>query len=300
MPPAEIEIRPVSSLDEFKQIEEVQRITWNMGDLEILPSRFLHAMQFNGACLLAAADGDRVVGFVFGALATVEGLTERIDQVAAARLQMYSAIMGVLPEYQESGVGYRLKLGQREFALRIGVRLITWTFDPLESRNAHFNIGKLGVVTHRYLRDFHGPMTGLNAGLPSDRFYVEWWVTSNRVKSRVDARRGRLELAAYRGGGAVIVNEATRTPQGFARPADGVLKDNGRILLVEIPGSIQAVKAADMDLALAWRLHTRELFEHYFAANYLVTDFVRDPHNGDADRSYYVLTHMEPDDHSAH
>jgi predicted GNAT superfamily acetyltransferase len=300
MSQADIAIRPVANLEELKQIEDVQRATWSMTDLEVLPARFLHAMQFNGACLLAAVDRERVVGFVFGVLGTVEGLTERIDQVAAARLQMYSAIMGVLPENQESGVGYRLKLGQREFALRIGVRLITWTYDPLESRNAHFNLGKLGVVTHRYLRDFHGPMTGLNSGLPSDRFYVEWWVTSNRVKSRVDARRGRLALAAYRSGGAVIVNEAVHGPEAFARPPESFLRDSGRILLAEIPANFQALKAADMDLALAWRAHSRELFEHYFAANYLVTDFVRDTQAGGADRSYYVLTHMEPDDPSAH
>jgi GNAT superfamily N-acetyltransferase len=142
-----IDIRPITDVGDARKLEEIQRRTWNMSDLEALPGRFLHAMHFNGACLLGAFDGTELVGFVFGLLSTVEGLTERIDQVAAARLQMYSAIMGVLPEYQGAGIGYRLKVAQREFAMRIGVRLITWTFDPLEGRNGHLNIRKLGAIS---------------------------------------------------------------------------------------------------------------------------------------------------------
>jgi predicted GNAT superfamily acetyltransferase len=151
---AGIDIRPVDTLSDIRQIETIQLETWGMDDLEVIPARFMHALQHNGASLLGAYDGQRIVGFVFGVLGTVEDLDERIDQVAAARLQMYSVIMGVLPEYQGMGIGHRLKLAQREFALRIGVRLITWTFDPLESRNAHLNITKLGVISHRYERDF--------------------------------------------------------------------------------------------------------------------------------------------------
>jgi predicted GNAT superfamily acetyltransferase len=285
-----IDIRPITNVDDARKLEQVQRITWEMSETEVLPGRFLHAMHFNGASLLGAYDGKELVGFVFGLLGTVESLTERIDQVAAARLQMYSAIMGVLPQYQGAGLGYRLKVAQREFANRIGVRLITWTFDPLEGRNGHLNIRKLGAICHQYERDFHGQIGGINAGLPTDRFYVEWWVTSNRVDVRLSSRRPPLTLDNYMSGGAVRVNRISRDGRGLAVPEPEFERVNTRFVLVEIPDSIQLIKQQDMDLAVTWRRTTRALFEHYFAANYVVTDFVRFEDSEGFAHNYYVLT----------
>lgn len=284
-----ISIRPVLEIDDARQIEDVQRQTWQMGELEILPGRFLHALKHNGASLLGAYDGDKVVGFVFGLLGTVENLKGRIDEVAAARLQMYSAIMGVLPEYQGQGIGYRLKLAQREFALRIGVRLVTWTYDPLESRNAYFNVSKLGVICHRYFRNFHGPLGGINADLPTDRFYVEWWVTSNRVVGKLSSDRGPLNLEAYLNGGAELVNEAKIRDDNLIDPPSDFVRSQNRILMVEIPANIQEIKQTNKDLAIAWRNHSRHLFEYYFDHNYLITDFVRRSDDNGVKRSYYVL-----------
>lgn len=286
-----ISIRPVLDIDDAHQIEDVQRLTWQMEDLEILPGRFLHALKHNGACLLGAYDSDKVVGFVFGLLGTVEDLKGRIDEVAAARLQMYSVIMGVLPEYQGQGLGYRLKLAQREFALRIGVRLVTWTYDPLESRNAYFNVGKLGVICHRYFRDFHGQLGGINFGLPTDRFYVEWWVTSNRVMGKLSSERGPLNLEAYLDGGAELVNEAKFGDDNLLQPASDFIRSQKRILMVEIPANIQLIKQTDIALATAWRNHSRRLFEHFFDHNYLITDFVRRLDDRGLNRSYYILIH---------
>lgn len=286
----EIRIVPVTNVADARKLEELQRRTWNMDDSEILPGRFLHALHHNGACLLGAYDGDEIIGFVFGLLGTVESLTGRIDQVAAARLQMYSAIMGILPAYQGQGIGYRLKLAQREFALRIGVRLITWTYDPLESRNAYFNVSKLGVICHQYFRDFHGELGGINAGLPTDRFYVEWWVTSNRVKGKLSTNRGALGLDSYLSGGAIIVNEVVEFGEGGTKPSEEFLHSESRILLVEIPSQFQLLKSLDIDAAKSWRIHTRAIFEYYFERKYLVTDLIRyDPSSGSS-KSFYVLT----------
>ncbi len=181
----EIVLRPPATLAEIDQAEEVQRAAWNVDDLEIIPTHLLHALQHNGAALIGAFHGERMVGVSLAVLATVESLKDRKDPVAAARLKMYSVITGVLPDYQNSDIGYRLKIAQRDFALRIGVRLVTWTFDPLLSVNARFNIGKLGAVCQTYLPDFYGELDGINAGLPTDRFQVEWWVTSKRTQSRI-------------------------------------------------------------------------------------------------------------------
>jgi predicted GNAT superfamily acetyltransferase len=286
-----IEIRPVTDVVDARKLEEIQRVTWNMSELEVLPGRFLHALHFNGACLLGAYDGAELVGFVFGLLGTVEGLKDRVDEVAAARLQMYSTIMGVLPEYQGAGIGYRLKVAQREFAMRIGVRMITWTFDPLEGRNGYLNIRKLGAICHQYERDFHGEIGGINAGLPTDRFYVEWWVTSSRVDVRLSSHRPPLTLDNYLSGGAIIVNEGERSESGLLKPSSDFVRVDSRFVLVEIPDSIQAIKVNDMGLAISWREATRAIFEHYFSRNYMLTDFIRFEGPDGFNHSYYVLTY---------
>ena len=292
----DIKIRTINQFPDVKQVENVQIETWGIPERDVIPARLLHALQNNGACLIGAFDGSDLVGFVFGSLGTVESLKERIDQVAAARLQMYSVTMGVLPSYQHIGLGFRLKLAQREFALRIGVRLITWTYDPLESRNGHFNNRKLGAISHRYFRDFHGPMSGINLGLPTDRFYVDWWVTSNRVQSRVTSRRGPLNLDAYTSGGAIIVNEAIRAQGKLPEPQKVFIKTDNRIILVEIPVNFQEIKREDMDLAIAWRLHLRDLAESHFDKQYVVTDFVRQETDRGTFRSFYVLTKSDEED----
>jgi len=285
-----IEIRAIEQVADALQLEDVQRDAWNMADAEILPGRFLHALQFSGACLYGAYDDNKLVGFVLGLLGTVENKDNRIDQVAAARLQMYSAIMGVRSAYQGLGIGYRLKLAQREFALRIGVRLITWTFDPLESRNAYLNLSKLGIVCQRYFRNFHGDLGGINAGLPTDRFFVDWWITSNRVKGKLSTKRAPLQFSSYIDGEAKIINATTDSVNSFPIPSSDFERTDGNILLVEIPPMFQAIKKQDMSLALAWRNQTRHIFEYYFSRNYLVTDLVRGPGDDPGRASYYVLS----------
>lgn len=289
---SEIIIRPLETMAEMSATEEVQRVTWTMTDLDVIPGHALHAMQHNGAVLLGAFDGERLVGFAFGVLGT-EDNPNRVDQVAAARLKIYSVIAGVLPEYQQHDIGFRLKMAQRDFALRIGIRLISWTYDPLESLNARFNIGKLGAVCRRYLRHFHGDLSGINTGLPTDRFEVEWWVTQNRVAARAERKWRPLKLDALLAGGALLVNEAAISAHGLPEPPLKTVRHPGNLMLVEIPANFQEIKRADLGLAQRWRMHTRDLFETLFASGFLVTDFV--PHvdqNGNP-RSYYLLTHQD-------
>ena len=292
----DIEIRAIRDPLEASKVEVVQQETWGIPEVEVIPARLLHALQFTGSCLLGAYDGSTLVGFVLGVLGTVEDLKNRIDQVAAARLQMYSVTMGVLPEYQHLGIGFRLKMAQREFALRIGVRLVTWTYDPLESRNGYFNVRKLGAISHKYLLDFHGPMSGMNQGLPSDRFYVEWWVTSNRVQARVDSSRTPLSLKAYTGGGAPIVNSVSHDISGLSQPPQSFSKADDRLILIEIPENFQQIKEADMDLAFEWRMHLRDAAAHYFNDGYLVTDFIHHRAGEGDDRSFYVLMKSDQGD----
>ena len=285
----DIIIRSLETMAEYSAAEDVQRVTWTMSDRDIIPAHALHAMQHSGAVLLGAFDGDRLVGFTFGILGTVD-TPERIDQVAAARLKMYSVIAGVLPEYQSRDVGYRLKMAQLDFALRIGVRLITWTYDPLESLNGRFNIGKLGAICRRYLRHFHGDMSGINNGLQTDRFEVEWWVTNNRVTARAARKWRPLRLDALLAGGALLVNEAGFNEAGLPTPPANYVSRPSNLMLVEIPASFQAIKKADLALAQRWRSHTRDVFEGLFDSGFIVTDFVVHEDERGRLHSYYLLT----------
>lgn len=113
-----------------------------------------------------------------------------------ANLKMVSQRMAVIPEYRGTGVGYELKLAQRRLAIQLGIRLITWTFDPLLSRNAHLNIRKLGAIGQVYYRDYYGSGDSALVKLhSSDRLLAEWWVTSNRVEQRINGRRAGTHAA---------------------------------------------------------------------------------------------------------
>jgi predicted GNAT superfamily acetyltransferase len=288
----QITIRPLTDHDEYQQTRQIHMATWGVDASETIPPLTMHALQHNGGTLLGAYADDQLIGYILGTLGAIQS-PNRIDQIAAARLKMYSVIMGILPAYQDRGIGTQLKLAQREAALHQGIRLITWTYDPLESRNGRLNIGKLGAVCNKYYRDFHGPMAGRNTGLTSDRFDVEWWVTSNRVEGRVAQQRRPLGLDAMRGAGAIVVNEAQFDEAGLLIPPLEFAHSDNNLLLAEIPADIQALKAADLALAKQWRQHTRQLFEHYFAANFAVTDFVFQPGANGRSRSFYLLTHND-------
>jgi predicted GNAT superfamily acetyltransferase len=226
-----------------------------------------------------------MVGFVFGILGTSRRFGP--EAPATVKLKHHSHMLAVLPEWRNEGVGYALKLAQREAARAQGLRLMTWTYDPLESRNALLNIAKLGTVCCTYARDYYGEMRDeLNTGLPSDRFQVDWYIASNRVATRLAGQRGRLEREHFVSAGAALLNPATFGARTLPRPSESVAELNTDLALVEIPADFQSLKRADKTLALAWRMQTREIFERAFGRGYLVTDFVFESATR---RGFYVL-----------
>jgi predicted GNAT superfamily acetyltransferase len=173
------------------------------------------------------------------------------------------------------------------------VRLITWTYDPLESRNGHLNIARLGAVCHTYFEAVYGEMRdGLNAGLPSDRFQVDWWITSARAKERMFGQRAPLVLDSITSAGAQILNPTWSGPDGLTRPSENWRPPQDTLALIEIPTNFQAIKLNDMGLARAWRGQTRSLFQQAFGTGYWVTDFFHEPVAG-RDRSFYALSRGE-------
>ena len=174
-----IEIRPLDTMEGMLEIEELQRQVWPGSDADIVPAHLLLTVAHNGGVVLGASEGEKLVGFVLGFLGTDSASP---DRVAMARLKHCSHMLGVLPGHRDRGIGFELKLAQRQAVIDQGIRLITWTYDPLMSGNAYLNIRKLGAICRRYRRNVYGDMRDeLNIGLPSDRFEVEWWVTSARV-----------------------------------------------------------------------------------------------------------------------
>jgi predicted GNAT superfamily acetyltransferase len=288
VPEESIHIERLSDTEDFQACMELQKQVWGMPDILVVPTHLLITAQKNGGLVLGAFNEDkRMVGYLFGFLGITEPSSN--DQPAAGRLKHCSHMMGVVPEYQAQGVGYLLKVRQREHALSQGLELVTWTHDPLESINANLNLCKLGVVSSTYLRDIYGRMTDdLNVGLATDRLEVEWWIASKRVAERIEKGGETPTLDQALAGGARLANVATLGSNGLLRPSLCEQPADTEEVLVEVPADFQSIKTADLSVAAEWRRHTREIFEWYFAAGYVAAEFISEVREGSR-HSYYVL-----------
>jgi predicted GNAT superfamily acetyltransferase len=277
-PNSEWTIRLIKSPEEMASVEELQRIVWPGTETDVIPAHMLLAVVHNGGLLLGAYVKEEIIGTVFG----FPGYYETPD---GPRLKHHSHILAVHPNWRGYGVGFALKRAQWQLVRHQGIDRITWTYDPLLSRNAYLNIARLGTVCNTYLHSEYGEMRdGLNAGLPSDRFQVDWWVFTKRVEKRLN-RRAPLKVALedYRNADALFLE--AYGDQYSLRPPEGVPPMTGSLVLVEIPEDFLKLKDTNLPLARDWRFYGREIFEIAFKAGYLVTDFLYE--NG---RSFYILT----------
>ncbi len=178
-PESAAEIHQLGTLDQFAQVVRLQREIWGFQDVELLPLRLFIVASKIGGQVLGAYDGSKLVAFCL----CIPGLKP------GGKPYLHSHMLGVLPAYRNTGLGRRMKAEQREYALAAGVDLIEWTFDPLEIKNAFFNIERLGAIVRRYLHNQYGTTTShLHGGLPTDRLVAEWWIESPRAGSPVQAR----------------------------------------------------------------------------------------------------------------
>lgn len=167
-----IEIRQLTKLDEFAEAVRLQRDIWGFQDVDLLPLRLFVVASKIGGQALGAFDQGKMVAFCL----CIPGLKP------GGKSYLHSHMLGVLPSYRNSGIGRELKLKQREYAITAGVDLIEWTFDPLEIKNAFFNIERLGAIARRYVHNQYGTTTShLHGGLPTDRLVAEWWIQSPRA-----------------------------------------------------------------------------------------------------------------------
>ena len=174
----EIRIRAMEEAQEMSVCVDLQQRIWGYAPLDTVPDQIFIVARKTGGQVMTAYDGNTPVGFALAFAAMREGLT-----------YLHSHMVGVIEEYQNRGVGRLLKLAQREDALERGIHLIEWTFDPLQLKNAHFNIERLGAIVRHYIPNLYGRTSSpLHAGLPTDRLVAEWWVRSRRVEDVLAGR----------------------------------------------------------------------------------------------------------------
>jgi predicted GNAT superfamily acetyltransferase len=180
-----ISVRKCEGIEEFQRCVELQKEIWGEDDLEVEPATLFVVAEETGGQVLGAFDGERLVGYTLALVGFRDG-----------NVFLHSHMTGVLGEYRDRGVGRALKLFQREDALGRGIRLIVWTFDPLEIRNAHFNLNRLGAIARKYLPNLYGLTTSpLHLGLPTDRLLAEWQLDSERVVAAVEDLAKETEAA---------------------------------------------------------------------------------------------------------
>ncbi len=171
-----IRLEILTTREQYERAVELQREIWGFSDVELLPVRLFVVASKVGGHALGAYDGDRMVGF----LLAIPGLKQRPGGPPLSYL--HSHMLGVLPEYANHGLGRQMKLRQREIARAAGIALVEWTFDPLELKNAYFNIERLGAIVRRYVPNQYGITASfLHGGLPTDRLVAEWWLDHPRV-----------------------------------------------------------------------------------------------------------------------
>ena len=178
---AAVHIRPCADVASWQRCVELQSEVWRFDPSELVPVHvLLVAVKTGGQVLGAFDEANRQIGFALA-----------FPAFRGERRYLHSHMVAVVSEWQNRGAGRQLKLAQREEALARGIDLIEWTFDPLEVRNAHFNIARLGAIVRRYLPDLYGPSSSpLHRGLPTDRLVAEWWLSSPRVIAAVQGETG--------------------------------------------------------------------------------------------------------------
>lgn len=212
----EITIRPLQALSEMQSCVTLQREVWGFADLDIVPEAIFVVAIKSGGQVLGAFDGSRAVGFALAFPAFHE-----------KQRYFHSHMVGVLPEYQNRAVGRELKFAQRRDALAQGIDLIEWTFDPLQLKNAYFNLVRLGTIVRRYLPDVYGHTTSpLHGGLPTDRLVAEWWLRSPRVQSRLEGKPDQEITVCERISVPVAVQELCRTEPQRAEQIQRELRSN--------------------------------------------------------------------------
>jgi len=266
-----IVIRDIDGGAEMRAVEDFQKEVWGIPDLDVVPLSHQVAAKAAGGVLLGAFDRETLVGFAYGFVSHEHGTVAH-----------HSHLLAVKPTYRNFDLGRRLKLAQRERVLAQGINMMTWTFDPLQSLNAHFNFNKLGVVSDRYFVNFYGDTAAsfLHRN-GTDRLWVTWPLTSRRVGGRLKGKVPAPDL----GKATPLVQLGADDAPRRSDMAAGLSHEQA---LIEIPADISALERRNAELAFEWRGATRRAFTEAIAAGYLVEEFYR-RNRGEQQLGIYLL-----------
>jgi predicted GNAT superfamily acetyltransferase len=272
-------LRDITEISELHEVEQLQKEVWGVADLEVVPALALIPMIEVGGVLMGAFDRvddkHRLVGFVFGFPGRENG-----------KLILHSDMLAVRPEYRRHGLGFKLKLAQREKALSKGIDTITWTFDPLQARNARLNFGKLGVVSDSYRVNYYGKTTSFLHQTGTDRLWVTWDLDSDRVCKLVE---GSYEPSPDRDESIMVLSVSENEEPcaiGEIYPEMDVA--------IEIPEDINRVTDRDARKTERWRAATRTAFTTFLERGFWVTEFeFVEGNHGRVGR--YLLTLQNPE-----
>ncbi len=289
-----ITIRSVDTIAGVDQFQRLEQLIWASPPEDVVPLHVAITVIHNGGGIMAAFDDDGpeetggMIGLTFwfagiGTPTTGPGL-KAVDAPSSdggLRLKMCSHMAGVLPDWQGKGIGLKLKVAQRDAILaQSKTDWVTWTYDPLFRTNGVFNMHRLGAVCNTYARDWYGVMKdGINAGVPSDRCQVDWWLRSDRVQrqiSRASERRASFEYSPI----DLQILPTSAAGITFRAPVDQEFVLDGRHVAVPIPDDIATMRRADHELGMAWRLFMRHTLESAFAAGYIMVDCIHLPGAG--------------------
>ena len=246
-------IRDIKTLSEMFEVEELQKEIWGVDDREILPALAMIPVTKIGGLLLGAFDNEQMVGFVFA-----------FPGFESGRRILHSDMLAVKREYRSQGIGHQLKLAQRTRALEQGIETITWTFDPLQSLNAHLNFGKLGVICDRYYKDFYGETSSFLHSTGTDRMWVTWHLNSERVNERIHGVTP-YDASAVEAQAILTINEKQEPVEREA--------DSSTQKCVDIPLDINNIITDNPELSLRWRVATRNAFSGALEEGFIVEDF---------------------------
>lgn len=274
---ARVTVRPLAKFAEFERLLDIQRAAWGHGDLDLTPVHQFCVSARLGGILIGAFVGRDPAGFVYS-----------FPAVFGKRHIQHSHLLAVRPEFQGLGLGKRLKRAQRDEALRRGYDLVTWTFDPLQARNANLNLQALGAVARTYLPNFYGltPSLCLGPGIPTDRLLIEWPIRTRRVAERLDGKTRNPGKHRRRPDNLEALPKALERARGgeppFVAPAPPRLSLRDEAVLVEVPKDIKALRGRP-DLIAAWQAGLRRVMTRYFARGYRADHFLF------GERAFYVL-----------
>lgn len=263
--------RTVVDFEELLPLMALQQTAWASDTVS--SAVHMRAAILQGGSVIAAYDGTEAVGFCYG-FAAFDGQAS----------YFHSHMMAVHPQYRDRGIGKRLKLEQRLWAIAYGYSAITWTFDPFQPRNAYLNLCKLAGTVSRYIPKVYGTD---ETGDPSDRFLIRWELESPRVRSAVQGTpAANPRWAQY----PILLNDPEKEPEPPRAAIPRQERRDGGGFLLAVPKDAAAVKQRSPAIVVAWKRRLRELCEDAFACGYRVAGFLP---GGGTDVSYYVLERAE-------